>query len=117
MYLEKQTIINRGSVFVFGLTFAFSAQAQSNDKSVVDIIESQMIWVEGGTFMMGQTVVDSNESTNKSAARVEGQTPDDDSPHVDELPAHSVTLRNYAASMGGCNGIESEFFPWCQSAG
>ena len=98
MYLEKQTIINRGSVFVFGLTFAFSAQAQSNDKSVVDIIESQMIWIEGGTFMMGQTVVDTNESPNKSATRVEGQTPDDDSPHVDELPAHSVTLDGFYIS-------------------
>lgn len=57
-----------------------------------DLFSKQMVLVEGGTFQMGQTYV------SEPTSRVESNTPDDDSPHPDELPAHEVTVSDFYIS-------------------
>ena len=50
-----------------------------------------MVFVEGGTFMMGQ-IVDEN------ITRASADSIDNDSPRVDELPVHQVTVSDFYIS-------------------
>ena len=62
----------------------------SNDNPLNSLFASNMVFVEGGTFTMGQSAV-----AEPAAA---GDSTDDDSPRADELPAHEVTLSDFYIS-------------------
>ncbi len=67
-------------------------EEEEEEENNTDLFSKQMVFVEGGTFQMGQTYV------SEPTSRVESNTPDDDSPHPDELPAHEVTVSDFYIS-------------------
>lgn len=60
--------------------------------TISEQIAAQMVFVEGGTFTMGQTVVAQTET------RAASDREDDDLPRTDELPAHEVTVSDFYIS-------------------
>ncbi len=75
-------------------TAAPDTAADNVQQSVIEQIASQMVFVDGGTFMMGQTVVQPAFSDN-TTTRAASDSEDDDSPRADELPAHEVTVSDF----------------------
>ncbi len=75
-------------------TTAPDTAADNAQQSVIEQIASQMVFVDGGTFMMGQTVVQPAFSDN-TTTRAASDSEDDDSPRADELPAHEVTVSDF----------------------
>ena len=74
----------------------FSPLAAATTDSIKEVVTRQMVFVEGGTFTMGQTNAQT-ETTVKPL--VASTTPDDDSPRPDELPVHNVTLPDFYISQ------------------
>lgn len=84
--------------FLFAATFAVAACAKDSgtaqpesEQTIAEQLASQMVFVEGGTFTMGQTTV----QTEQVDTRVASDDDDDDSPRTDELPAHEVTVSDF----------------------
>ena len=98
MYIKEQLLFQKASLLFLALLFVNNIVGQEAYESVVDQLERQMIWVEGGTFLMGQNNVNYTDNPNKAIAKVQGEIPDDDSPHFDELPAHTVTVEGFFIS-------------------
>ena len=63
--------------------------------TLAEQLASQMVFVEGGTFTMGQTIV---APTKQHSTREVSDREDDDSPRTDELPAHEVTVSDFYIS-------------------
>ena len=63
--------------------------------TLAEQLASQMVFVEGGTFTMGQTIV---APTKQHSTREVSDRDDDDSPRTDELPAHEVTVSDFYIS-------------------
>ena len=58
-------------------------------------VESMMVKVDGGTFIMGQTTSGLDNSTSTKA---ESDVQDNNDPRPDELPLHKVTLSDFEIS-------------------
>lgn len=58
-------------------------------------VESMMVKVDGGTFIMGQTT---SGLDNSSSTRAESDAQDNNDPRLDELPLHKVTLSGFEIS-------------------
>ena len=75
---------------LFGGCQIFFPDSPKPGNEIAALFSTDMVFVEGGTFSMGQSVV------AKPAAA--GDSVDDDSPRVDELPVHEVTLSDFYIS-------------------
>ena len=58
-------------------------------------VESMMVKVEGGTFIMGQTT---SGLDNGALTKAESDAQDNNDPRPDELPLHKVTLSDFEIS-------------------
>ena len=87
--------MDRFLLIVFAvLLSSCSSSVASEDKVKNDLkgmFERDMVFVEGGTFMMGQIA-------DEDITRALADSIDDDSPRVDELPVHQVTVSDFYIS-------------------
>lgn len=72
-----------------------------SEQTLRDRVNAKMVFVEGGTFMMGQTTVEYEDNETEEASqstRASSDSQDDDFPRVDELPIHEVTVSDFYIS-------------------
>ena len=80
---------------MFAIIESTNIYADTTVDSIKKVVAQQMVYVDGGTFKMGQTNA-LTETTVKPL--VPSTTSDDDSPRPEELPVHTVTVSDFFIS-------------------
>ena len=73
-------------------------EGEANDSETLTLkerVESMMVKVEGGTFIMGQTT---SGLDNGALTKAESDAQDNNDPRPDELPLHKVSLSDFEIS-------------------
>ena len=90
--------MKRGWIFllaamILGGCLGGNAESEVPEGGGESLFSADMVFVEGGTFLMGQS-----GAVEQSVVRASAGSEDDDSPRADELPVHEVTVSDFYIS-------------------